>query len=494
MNSRIVPAGLLALVLAACSSADERQAQSARPQIASNAPATGTLAPAQAVAADRSRLLPDFTSLVEKQGPAVVNVIATGAVIKRPRLPHDPFFDFFRRFLPAPPGPDGLGGPRFRSQGQGSGFIISSDGYILTNAHLVAGAREVTVRLADASREFKAKVIGADHRTDVALLKVHAANLPAVTLGSSSELQVGDWVAAIGSPFGFDNTITAGIVSAKGRNFPSESFVPFIQTDVAINSGNSGGPLLNLKGEVVGINSMIYTRTGGYMGVSFAIPIELAMDVGNQLRTTGKVRRGRLGVTIQPVTPDLAKAFQLQDKTGALVAGVERGSPADEAGLQPGDIIVKYNGKTIGEATELPRLVAGTKPGSAASLEVLRRGERRLLTVTVGEFPAETASAQEPGRGTSPANRLGLVLRELFSAERKGLGVENGLMVVSVEEPAADSPIRRGDLIIAIGNTDVTSVNQFNHIVEQHKPGSSVALLVRRGQDVMYIAVEVEQS
>jgi len=500
LSGSAVLVALIAMMLTGCS--PEREA---KPVAQRNSSAGGSVttaqgqapeAPAQDVPARASRGpagLPDFTSLVEKQGPSVVNVVVTrkarAGAAQSPQMPDDPFFEFFRRFMPNPPEGEA---PEFRGQGLGSGFIISADGYILTNAHVVAGADEVNVRLADSKTEYKGKVVGTDARTDVALLKIEASGLPTATLGDSNQLQVGEWVAAIGSPFGFDNTITAGIVSAKGRSFPNESFVPFIQTDVAVNPGNSGGPLLNMKGEVVGINSMIYSRTGGYMGVSFAIPIDVAMDIGNQLRTTGKVTRGRLGVTIQEITPELAKSFELKDKNGVLIAGVEPGSPADKAGLQSGDVIRRYNGKTIEEPAELPRLVASTQPGAVATVEVWRQGASRQLKVTVGEFPQEkTAAAKSTGPKDKPANRLGLVVRELTPEQRKELGVKNGLLVESVSQAAAESPIRRGDVITAVGRTEVTSVEQFNKLVQQQKPGSTVALLVRRGENAIYVPVEI---
>ena len=506
MNTRIVPAALLAAALAACSSESERgpapNSQAAPPVAtagqAATPPVAATPMAEPAAGGTRIQTLPDFTSLVKKQGPVVVNVVVTRAKqagpAQSPQVPGDPFFEFFRRFMPDP----SEGAPDFRSQGLGSGFIISADGYILTNAHVVANADQVTVRLADSRSELKGKVVGTDPRTDVALLKVEASNLPVATLGDSSQLEVGEWVAAIGSPFGLDNTITAGIVSGKGRSVANESFVPFIQTDVAVNPGNSGGPLLNMKGEVVGINSMIYSRTGGYMGVSFAIPIDVAMDVGKQLRTEGKVTRGRLGVTIQPLTPALAKSFNVQDGNGVLIAGVEPGSPAEKAGLQTGDIIRKYNGKSIENAAELPRLVAATKPGSAANLEVLRQGASRQVSVTVGELPRETTASSTPGAGDKSekhaANRLGLAVRELNATQRKALGVEYGLLVESVTGSASDTEIRPGDVITAIGQTKVTTLEQFNKLVEQQKPGESVALLVRRGEGAMYVPVEVKQG
>jgi serine protease Do len=500
MHAPAILAGLLALAVAACT--PEREAQPVAPKNSSAGSGVASAQaqvpaqeqpPAPAAGAGRSVGLPDFTSLVEKQGPSVVNVVvarkARPGPTQAPQTPDDPFFEFFRRFMPNPPEGEA---PEFRGQGLGSGLIISADGYILTNAHVVSGADEVSVRLADSKTEYKGKVVGTDARTDVALLKIDASGLPTATLGDPNKLQVGEWVAAIGSPFGFENTITAGIVSAKGRSFPNESFVPFIQTDVAVNPGNSGGPLLNMKGEVVGVNSMIYSRTGGYMGVSFAIPIDVAMDISNQLRTAGKVTRGRLGVTIQEITPELAKSFQLKDRNGVLIAGVEPGSPAEKAGLQSGDVIRQYNGKTIEDPAELPRLVAGTKPGSAATVQVWRQGASRQMKVTVGEFPEEqTASAQPSRSKEKPANQLGLVVRELTAEQRKALGVKNGLLVESVTQPAAESPIRRGDVITAVGPTEVTSVEQFNKLVQQQKPGSTVALLVRRGENAIYVPVEI---
>ena len=477
---------ILVLLTAACS--EQQRTVAPAPVVA-----TPTAAPTESSAgAVRMSGLPDFSVLVQKQGPAVVNVVATrtSGALAAPMAgaPGDPLSEFFRRFMPdAPQG----GRPEPRGQGLGSGFIISQDGYVLTNAHVVADSDEVTVRLADAKREFKAKVVGADRRTDVALLKVDATGLPTVTMGKSADLKVGEWVAAIGSPFGFDNTITAGIVSAKGRTLPDESFVPFIQTDVAVNPGNSGGPLLNLQGEVVGINSMIYSRTGGYMGVSFAIPIEVALDVSKQLQASGKVTRGRLGVRIQEMTKELAASFKLEKPTGVLVAGVEPGSPAEKAGVQRGDVILKYDGKPVESAHELPRLVAASKPGTAAALEVWRQGASRNLDVTLGEFPAEAAVTARSSATPQPRNRLGLAVSEVPPAQSKSMGVAFGVVVEAVEGPAEKTQIRRGDVITAVNDTDLTSVQQFNDIISQQKPGQSVALLVRRGDASMFIAVEV---
>lgn len=465
------------------------------------APASSAAAPAVAASAESSpgtvRMvgLPDFSALVQKQGPAVVNVVTTRAPrpAARPAADDsgDQLQDFLRRFMPEAPQ---RGGPEPRDRGLGSGFVISSDGYVLTNAHVVVDADEVTVRLADNKREFKAKVVGLDRRTDVALLKVDATDLPTVTLGNSADLKVGEWVAAIGSPFGFNNTITAGIVSAKGRTLPDESFVPFIQTDVAVNPGNSGGPLLNLKGEVVGINSMIYSGTGGYMGVSFAIPIEVALDVSKQLQATGTVSRGRLGVSIQELNKELALSFKLDSAAGVLIAGVEPGSPADKAGLKRGDVVLKYDGKAVENAIELPRLVASSKPGTYATLDVWRQGASQTIKVTLGEFAvpsAATAAARKSAETSQTPNSVGLAVSELPAAGRRALGVNFGVVVEAVKGPAEKTQIRTGDVIIAVANTNLTSMRQFSEIIAEQKPGTQVALLVRRGDASLYVAVQV---
>jgi len=468
--------------------------QRSAPEAAVTPPASSSAVPNGAASAVGSPSgLPDFAALVKRAGPAVVNVVTSrgapggAAAGSGPGQPGDPLNEYFRKFMPDPP----HSGPGQRGQGLGSGFIISQDGYVLTNAHVVAGADEVTVRLADAKREFKAKVVGADRRTDVALLKVEATGLPTLPLGNSGTLEVGQWVAAIGSPFGFANTITAGIVSAKGRTLPDESFVPFIQTDVAVNPGNSGGPLLNLKGEVVGINSLIYSGSGGYMGLSFAIPIEVASDIVKQLQATGKVTRGRLGVSLQEMTRELAASFKLERPTGALLARIEPGSPAQKAGLLPGDVILKYNGKALDDATELSRLVAGSKPGEAAALEVWREGASRQVQVTIGEFPAEQMLASAPAASGKTGNRLGIAVSVLPPPGRKAMGIDFGLVVEAID-PAADvGRIRRGDVIAGINNTEFSSVEQFNQIVDSQKPGSAVALLVRRGNAALYVAADV---
>src|SRR5689334_13388287 len=392
----------------------------------------------------QAQALPDFTRLVEEQGNAVVNISTTQAVRRPtaavpqvPGMEDEEVLEFFRRFIPRqPPAQGGGPTPRSESRSLGSGFIISADGYVLTNAHVVEGADEVTVKLTD-KREYKAKVIGADKRTDVALIKIEpSAPLPAVKFADPSKLKVGEWVVAIGSPFGFENTVTAGIVSAKGRSLPQENFVPFIQTDVAINPGNSGGPLFNMRGEVVGVNSQIYSRTGGFMGLSFAIPIDVALDIQKQLREKGRVSRGRIGVVIQEVTRDLATSFGLDRPRGALVNSVEKGSPADSAGVQATDIIVTFDGRAVESSSDLPRIVGGTRPGSQVPLEVWRKGQTRKLAIAVGELVEDRVAAAGKPRQAKPApaqaNRLGIVLAEATAEQKKDLKVDHGLVVTEV--------------------------------------------------------------
>jgi serine protease Do len=456
---------------------------------------TGSTAPVTA--------LPDFTPLMKKEGPAVVNIISTNkaAPARRGQAPQaqedDPMLDFFRRFMPDLPPPGAPGGPGQPRAGMGSGFIISADGFILTNAHMVADFDEVTVRLSDVKREYKAKVIGMDKRTDVALIKVEAKDLPVAKLGDSAKVEPGQWVAAIGSPFGFTNTITAGIVSATRRALPDESFVPFIQTDVAVNPGNSGGPLINMAGEVIGINSQIYSRTGGYMGVSFAIPIDVAMNVAKELQATGKVTRGRLGVGVQPMSKELAKSFGLGSDnaatSGVVVVSVEDKGPAARAGLKQGDVILSFNGKPIEDPNELPRLVGATKPGEKVRLEVWRGGKRQQLTATVGEFPAETTAAKKPSDSKATASSdLGLAVEELPPEGRKALGVDYGLVVADVTgAPAANSPIQPGDVIVAVGQDRFKSFEEFRKLVDSRKKSGSVALLVRRGDSALYVPLAV---
>ncbi|MFA7300033.1 MAG: DegQ family serine endoprotease, partial [Sideroxydans sp.] len=432
--------------------------------------------------------LPDFTALVEKQGAAVVNVSTTQIIEATPgfqgfpNLPeNDPFNEFLRRFAPQMP-------QQRESRSLGSGFIISADGYILTNAHVVDRADKIVVRLTD-KREYKATVVGADKRTDVALLKIEASSLPLVEMGNPEHLKVGEWVLAIGSPFGFDNSVTAGIVSAKGRSLPQENFVPFIQTDVAINPGNSGGPLFNLKGEVVGINSQIYSRSGGYMGLSFAIPIDVAMDVVAQLRTTGKVTRGRIGVSIQEMTRELADSFGLAKAEGALISGVERGGPADRAGVRASDVILKFDGKPITSSSDLPRIVAATKPGSEAGVLLWRKGSTLKISVVVGEIPDAAGKRITGNDSDDPQSqsisRLGLKVTELTDEQKAELHVGGGLLVLDTKGAAARADLQRGDVILAIGNIEILNVKQFNEILKQVAPGRNIALLVRRNDGTM---------
>jgi len=446
----------------------------------------------------QGRDLPDFTRLVEEQGGAVVNISTTQAV-RRAALPQVPgvedeeMLEFFRRFVPRQqPGP---GAPRPESRSLGSGFIISADGYILTNTHVVEGADEINVKLTD-KRELKAKVIGADRRTDIALIKVDATGLPAVRFGDASKLKVGEWVLAIGSPFGFENTVTAGIVSAKGRSLPQENFVPFIQTDVAINPGNSGGPLFNLRGEVVGINSQIYSRTGGFMGLSFAIPSDVALDVQKQLKEKGRVSRGRIGVVIQEVTRDLATSFGLDRPRGALVNAVEKGSPADKAGVEATDIILSFDGKGVEGSSDLPRIVGATRPGSQATLEVWRKGARRTLTLTVGELQEDRVASAEKPRGQKPAesqaNRLGIVVSELSAEQKRDMRISGGVVVTDVR---ADSKadVRRGDVLLTLvhkgQHTELKSVEQFSRLLAGLESNAVITLQVRRGEATSFVTI-----
>jgi len=440
--------------------------------------------------------LPDFTELAEKWSPSVVNI----RTLERSRVASgdgvDPSVEeFFRRFgIPMPGRPDPRRGPRGsdepQQRGVGSGFVLTADGYVMTNAHVVDGADEVQVTLTD-KREFKAKIVGYDKRTDVAVVKIDATGLPAVRIGDVGKLRVGEWVMAIGSPFGLENTVTAGIVSAKQRD--TGDYLPFIQTDVAINPGNSGGPLLNMRGEVVGINSQIYSRSGGFMGISFSIPIDEAMRVADQLRVNGRVIRGRIGVTIAPVTKEVAEAIGLGKPMGALVQGVEAGGPADKAGIEAGDIIVKVDGKAVDKSVDLPRIIGDTKPGSRSSLQVYRRGATRDLLVTVGEFEADrpTRRAQaEPG-ASSPQGKsvLGLTVSELTDAQKRELKIKGGVRVDATEGAAARAGLQEGDVILAIDNTEVVDLKQFLSIAARAEKSRAVSVMVRRGEYVSYLVI-----
>jgi serine protease Do len=445
----------------------------------------------------QTRELPDFTRLVEEQGAAVVNISTTQAV-RRSAVPQIPgiedeeVLEFFRRFMPRQqPGPS----PRAEPRSLGSGFVITADGYLLTNAHVVEGAEEINVRLTD-KREFKAKVIGSDKRTDVALIKIEATGLPVVRFGDPVKLKVGEWVVAIGSPFGFENSVTAGIVSAKGRSLPQENFVPFIQTDVAINPGNSGGPLFNMRGEVVGINSQIYSRTGGFMGLSFAIPIDVALDVQRQLRDKGRVSRGRIGVVIQEVTRDIATSFGLDRPRGALVNSVEKGSPADKAGFEATDIITRFDGKLVESSSDLPRIVGATRPGTQVQAEVWRKGATKNLSITVGELKEDPLAAREAPRGPKPAeqaaNRLGLVVSELSAEQKKELKLDHGLAVTDVKADAR-LDVRRGDVLLTLIHKGqhhaLKSVEQLNKLLGGLDKTAVLTFQVRRGDSTAFITV-----
>ncbi len=445
------------------------------------------------------RGLPDFTDLVEAVGPSVVNI----RTLEKAKAPtggpgsggmDDEMQEFFRRFFgqPAPGTPRQAPRPNrpqpqdeeAQPRGVGSGFILSADGYVMTNAHVVDGADEVLVTLPD-KREYKARIIGADKRTDVAVVKIEATGLPAVKIGDINRLKVGEWVMAIGSPFGLENTVTAGIVSAKQRD--TGDYLPFIQTDVAINPGNSGGPLINMRGEVVGINSQIYSRSGGFMGISFAIPIDEAIRVSEQLRTSGRVSRGRIGVQIGAVTKEVAESIGLGKPQGAFVSSIEAGSPAEKAGIEPGDVITKFEGKLIDKSSDLPRLVGNTKPGAKSTITVFRRGQARDLTITIGEFDADKPVAKKPEKEEKPkptpaAQQLGLTVSELTDAQKKELKIKGGVKVDTATEGAARAGLREGDVITAIANTEIASVKDFEAAVAKADKGKVVNVLFRRGE------------
>lgn len=443
-------------------------------------PAVTAAAPAQPMVA-----LPDFSTLVDRYGPAVVNISVTQDVktaYNAPRNldPNDPFFEFFRRFgLPmpeqAPP-----------SRGQGSGFIISSDGLILTNAHVVSKADEVTVKLTD-RREFRAKVIGTDPQTDIAVLRIDARDLPTVRIGDSDKVRVGEWVVAIGSPFGFENTVTSGIVSAKSRSLPDGTYVPFIQTDVAVNPGNSGGPLFNLKGEVIGINSQIYSSTGGYQGLSFAIPMDMVTKIKDQLVAHGKVNRGRIGVTIQEVTQPLAQSFGLDKAGGALVSSVMADSPAAKAGLREGDVILSINGQDISRSIDLSARVAELRPGDQATLGVWRKGKSQDIRIAVGAAePEKVASA---AGAAAEGGKLGLAVRPLSPDEQRQSAVDGGLLVEQVSGPAARAGIQPGDVVLSVNGTPVKSADQLRSL--SAKSGKKLALLVKRDAARLFVPLDL---
>ncbi|MBV8604876.1 MAG: DegQ family serine endoprotease [Pelomonas sp.] len=475
----------------------QREAQAETPAAApaasvATAPlALGAAAAAAAAPAAVPVALPDFATITAQNGPAVVNISVTGTVktvnAGVPNMPgmdpDDPFFQFFRRFQQ---------GPNVRQtpvRGEGSGFIVSADGVILTNAHVVRDAQEVIVKLTD-RREFKAKVLGSDPQTDVAVLKIEAKNLPVVRLGSTKDLRVGEWVLAIGSPFGFENSVTAGVVSAKGRTLsPDESYVPFIQTDVAVNPGNSGGPLFNTRGEVVGINSQIYSQTGGYQGLSFAIPIDVAQRIEQQILKSGKAEHARLGVTIQDVNQTFADSFKLERPAGALVASVEDGGPAAKAGIKSGDVILKVDGRDIVASSDLPNIVGLDQPGDTVKLDVWRDGKHQELSVKLGNAANKRGQLAASGDSASPGAKLGLTLRPLQPEERRESGIAGGLVIEDASGAAALAGVQGGDVLLAINGTPVTSVDQVRHIVAGAT--KSVALLVQRGNQRIFVPVRL---
>ena len=450
--------------------------------------------------------LPDFTGLVKKSGAAVVNVSRVqkdkepeqfGEVPQLPEGAPPELDEFFKHFFRGQPG---QGGPKFiprESKSLGSGFIISSDGYVLTNHHVVKDADEIIVKLSD-RRELEAKLVGSDPRTDVALLKLDAENLPSVTIGSAEQLQVGEWVLAIGTPFGFEQSVTAGIVSAKGRNLPGDNYVPFIQTDVAINPGNSGGPLFNMDGEVIGMNSQIYSRTGGYMGLSFAIPMNVVMNVVDQLKETGKVARGWLGVQIQDVTRELAESFGMKRPHGALVAKVIPDSPAEAAGLKIGDIIVEFDGKVIEVSAELPPIVGLTSLNKTARMKVIRKGDLESIKVKVGLLP-EQDDVRLAGGGVKPDEkinrRLGIVVSDITTEQREQFQViKNGVLVQSVKKgPAREAGIQRGDVILQVKNYVIHGVAEFDKIISSLPAGKSVAVLIQRRGSPVFLAIRINK-
>ena len=462
----------------------------------------GAASLANALSLGESRL-PDFTKLVEDNSAAVVN-ISTTQKVKHPMMPHgfqmpdipedSPWGDFLRRFF----GEEG-GGPmeEFETQSLGSGFIVDADGYVVTNNHVVKDAEEIIVRLSD-RRELPAEVVGTDPRSDVALLKVKADNLPVVKIGKSETLKVGEWVMAIGTPFGFDHSVSVGVVSAIGRNLPSENYVPFIQTDVAINPGNSGGPLFNLDGEVVGINSQIYSRTGGFMGLSFAIPIDVAIDVVQQLKTKGKVSRGWLGILIQDVNRELAESFGMKQPRGAVVLRVLPDSPAAKAGFKVGDVVVEFNGKKIYRSSDLPLAVGQADVGSKSKVAVIREGKSKTLTVTIAELPSEDQLAEqrptaEPGK--AEADKLGLRVESLTAEQRKQRELDKrGVLVREVEAgPARSAGIRPGDILLMINNQDVTSAEQFAKLIKSLPAGKSVPVLIQRGDAPVFLPLKIPE-
>jgi serine protease Do len=459
-------------------------------------PAQAAMMPAEAAAKTG---IPDFSGLVETYGPAVVNISAKhvvkqtamkgGGPQQLPIDPNDPFYQFFKHFYGGVPGGGGDDGSQSDapSTSLGSGFIISPDGYILTNAHVVDGANVVTVKLTD-KREFKAKVVGADKQSDVAVLKIDAKNLPVVKIGDPHQSKVGQWVVAIGSPYGFDNTVTSGIISAKSRSLPDENYTPFIQTDVPVNPGNSGGPLFNLNGEVIGINSMIYSQTGGFQGLSFAIPIDEAMKVKDELVKTGHVSRGRLGVAVQSMNQTLANSFGMDKPHGALVSSVDAGGPAAKAGLKPGDVIVAVNGQQVDDSSDLPSMIAGMKPGTKADIQVWRDKSTKNFTATIGAL-SDAKVASSDGQGAQMQSRLGVAVRPLTPDEKSNDSVDHGLMVEQAGGAAENAGIQPGDVILAVNGRPVSTADQLKQMIAQ--AGNSIALLIQRDNAQIFVPVDL---
>jgi serine protease Do len=508
MKSKILTRSAAAVAVAVAVSAGYVAGHNNVPAPQVIAPAQAAMMPAEAAAKTG---IPDFSGLVETYGPAVVNISAkhvvkqtaqrrggNGNANQVPMDPDDPFYQFFKRFYGNVPGfgggggGDGGSGADRPSEGLGSGFIVSSDGYILTNAHVVDNANVVTVKLTD-KREYRAKVIGADKQSDVAVLKIDAKDLPTVKIGDPNGSKVGQWVVAIGSPYGFDNTVTSGIISAKSRALPNENYTPFIQTDVPVNPGNSGGPLFNLQGEVIGINSMIYSQTGGFQGLSFAIPINEAIKVKDAIIKTGHVDRGRLGVTVQGMNQTLANSFGMKSPAGALVSSVEPGGPAAKAGLQPGDVITALNGAPVADSTSLPSQVAGLSPGTSAKVTVWRDKSSKDLDVTIGALKdAKTASANangdDGGAGAQDA-RLGVAVRPLTPDEKQQSSISRGLLVQQSNGAAANAGIQPGDVILAVNGQPVTTAQQLKSMIS--KAGDSIALLIQRDDAQIFVPVDL---
>jgi serine protease Do len=504
MNAKTLSRGAVAVAVAAALSAGyvAGHRDVPAPQIISPAQAAAMM-PAEAAAKTG---IPDFSGLVETYGPAVVNISAkhvvkqaamrsNGGTLNGNQLPidpNDPFYQFYKRFfggVPGMQGDDGGDAPDQPSASLGSGFIISNDGYILTNAHVVDGANVVTVKLTD-KREFKAKVVGADKQSDVAVLKIDASNLPTVKIGDPRQSKVGQWVVAIGSPYGFDNTVTSGIISAKSRSLPNENYTPFIQTDVPVNPGNSGGPLFNLQGEVIGINSMIYSQTGGFQGLSFAIPISEAIKVKDDLVKTGHVSRGRLGVAVQGMNQTLADSFGMQKPQGALVSSVDASGPAAKAGLQPGDVILSVNGDEVSDSADLPGKIASLAPGSSATLKVWRDKASKDVKVTIGSLSdTKVASAAKADQQTQLQGRLGVAVRPLTPEEKSSASVSHGLLVQQASGAAASAGIQPGDVILAVNGRPVTSIDQLKQMISG--ASNSIALLIQRDNAQIFVPVDL---